>query len=65
MTKTSKEFQEKLAGAINAGFIRVSQDPDGILRYALTDIGAQQWQKEDPIGYNRQAAMLRHFNIQV
>jgi hypothetical protein len=45
-----KEKQEQLAKAINRGFIMVSQDPDGILRYTLTPAGLAQWKAESPNG---------------
>ena len=46
----AKDKQEQLAKAINRGFIMVSQDPDGILRYTLTPAGLEQWKKDAPNG---------------
>jgi hypothetical protein len=37
---------ERLAAAINAGFIQISIDPDGVMRYSLTEKGYIQWKQE-------------------
>jgi len=61
-----KEYSEKLCRAINAGFIQVSQDPDGLLRYSLTQDGLEQWKKESPNGgWRKMVAMMQHLNIRV
>lgn len=40
------EKQEKLEEAIRLGFIEMSRDNDGLIRYKLTNKGMVQWQRE-------------------
>ena len=38
--------QERLREAIRLGFIHKVIDPDGVVRYFLTDLGRRQWAHE-------------------
>lgn len=62
--KKEEDFREKIAKAINAGHVSISQDPDGILRYTLTKSGLEQWQKESPNGsWRKSMSFAQHFSI--
>jgi hypothetical protein len=54
MAMDPKKFQDKLAEAINRGFVKVSVDPDGIMRYTWTHAGLRQVRMEQlqKHGYN-------------